>query len=115
MEIINSDQLDSIIKTYNIEDAEADNIEDQLLSRFLRYVNVLSTHESEILNAIEYLHKEDIFYNQYYWFCQYKKRYFTLYGRDEGLEQNGFKMLEEYNLRLNGEIDWKFIEQIEEY
>ncbi len=87
MEILKVKQIDSIIKSIDFKDAEADKVEDQQLSRLLRYVHVLSTPLEEITKVIGSLNAEDLFYSKYYWFKQYKEKYFQMYGHDEGLEQ----------------------------
>ncbi|HDR7659991.1 TPA: hypothetical protein QCX68_005590, partial [Bacillus wiedmannii] len=44
----------------------------------------------------------------------YKKRYFEVYGYDAGIEQEGFKLLEELENELEDGIDWVIIQDIEE-
>jgi hypothetical protein len=112
MKILKENQLDNIIRSLNFIDAEADKVEDQILSRFLKYVHVLGTSQENIKNVIGSLNIEDLFYSKYYWFKQFKERYFKLYGHDEGLEQQSYKMIEEYT-HFTKEIDWETVEQIE--
>jgi hypothetical protein len=40
-------------------------------------------------------------------------RYFTLYSHDEGLEQQSFKMLSDFNEQFPENFDWGIIEQFE--
>lgn len=58
--------------------------------------------------------KENNLYNKYYWYHKYKTKYFDLYGYDAGVEQEEYKILEEINEVLEGNINWNLIKQIEE-
>lgn len=66
----------------------------------------------------DYIHafpltKEAIHYSLYYWYVKFKKRYFEVCGYDAGIEQEGFRLLEEMERQMEQRIDWKFIEMIE--
>lgn len=113
MEILVADKLDSIIQSLNFKDSEAEKIEDSLLSKLLKYVHVLGQLESRAIKENRVLEIGDLFYSRYYWFNQFKRRYFILYGHDEGLEQQSFKMLSDYSEQFPGEMDWSLIERIE--
>jgi len=113
MEILMADKLESIIRALNFKDSEADKIEDKLLSKFLKYVHVLGQLETKAIKENSISEINNLFYSRYYWFNQFKKRYFALYGHDEGLEQQSFKMLSDYNERFPEKMDWSIIEQIE--
>lgn len=112
MEILGADKLESIINAMNFRDPEAEKIEDALLSRFLKYVHVLGQLETNLIKENGNV-DPDLFYSRYYWFNQFKERYSILYDHDEGLEQQSFKMLSDYNERFPEKIDWSIIEQIE--
>lgn len=113
MEILMADELESIIRTLNFKDSEAEKIEDQLLSKLLKYVHVLRQIETKAIKENSLSEIDNLFYSRYYWFNQFKERYFALYGHDEGLEQQSFKMLSDYNERFPEKMDWSIIEQIE--
>lgn len=59
------------------------------------------------------LNKEDIHCTLYYWYVKFKKCYFEVCGYDAGVEQEGFRLLEEMELQMEQEIDWKLIKRIE--
>lgn len=59
------------------------------------------------------LDKPSIYYSMYYWFVRFKRRYYDVCGHDEGIEQEGFKLLEKIDRQLEEGVDWRFIEQIE--
>jgi len=113
MEILMTDKLENIIRALNFKDSEAEKIEDKLLSKFLKYVHVLGQLETKAIKENSLSEINNLFYSRYYWFNQFKERYFALYGHDEGLEQQSFKMLSDYNERFPEKMDWGIIEQIE--
>lgn len=115
MEILTADKLDDIIHSLKFIDSEAKKIKDPLLTRYLMYVHVLGRLETRAFTENNFKDIHKLFYNRYYWFVQFKERYFALYGHDEGLEQQSFKMINEYNEKLPEEIDWATIEQIENH
>ena len=41
------------------------------------------------------------------------KRYEDLYGLDVSIEQQRYKIIEELERRISGDIDWEFIESLE--
>ena len=113
MELLSAKKLESLIKSLNYKDIEAERIKDQSLRKLLMYVHVLGYLETKAINEKEYSNIQNLFYSRYYWFCQFKERYFELYGHDEGLEQQSFKMISDYSQRFPDKIDWNIIEQIE--
>jgi hypothetical protein len=113
MDIIIADKLENIIRAMNFKDSEADKIEDPLLSKYLKYVHVLGQLETKAIKENSLSEISNLFYSRYYWFNQFKERYFALFGHDEGLEQQSFKMLSDYNERFPEKMDWGIIEQIE--
>ena len=113
MEIIFADKLENIIRALNFEDSEAEKIEDPLLSKYLKYVHVLGQLETKAFKENSLSEISNLFYSRYYWFNQFKERYFTVFGHDEGLEQQSFKMLSDYNERYSEKMDWGIIEQID--
>lgn len=113
MEILMDDKLESIIQALNFKDSEAEKIEDPLLNKFLMYVHVLVQLETKAITENSLSEINSLFYSRYYWFNQFKERYFELYGHDEGLEQQSFKMLSDYSERFPEKMNWGIIEQIE--
>jgi len=113
MQILDATIIDKIIRDLNFSDLENENISDKELQTYLKYIHLfkfIETTSNEI--NIEFT-MEDLLYSQYYWFIKYKNRYFELYERDEGLEQEAFKMLEDIDLQMQTGIDWSIIESID--
>jgi hypothetical protein len=52
---------------------------------------------------------ETLFYNRYYWFLKFIRRYVAEHGPDAGLEQQAFQMLEQ----APTDVDWSVIAEIE--
>lgn len=52
----------------------------------------------------------DVFYNKYYWYILFAKKYQEQFGFDAGIEQQEFKILEEAG--NFDQIDWAIIESI---
>jgi hypothetical protein len=113
MEIMNENKLDSIIETLKFNDTETNKIQDVLLSKYLRYVHILGQLETKASKGNGSANLNDLFYSRYYWFNKFRERYFSLYGHDEGLEQQSFKMLSDFNEEFPEKVDWSIIEQIE--
>jgi hypothetical protein len=113
MELIVADKLENIIRVLNFKDSEAEKTEDLLLGKYLKYVHVLGQLEAKVIKENSLSEINNLFYNRYYWFNQFKERSFALFGHDEGLEQQSFKMLSDYNEQFPENIDWGIIEQIE--
>lgn len=113
MEILTADKLELIIRKLNFIDSEAEKIDDSLLCQFLKYMHVLEQLDTKETKDNTLLDINDLFYSRYYWLSRFKERYFTLYGHDEGLEQQSFMMLSEYSERFPEGIDWNIIEHID--
>jgi hypothetical protein len=113
MEILMADKLESIAQTLNFKISESETTEDPLLNKFLRCIYVLDQLEAKSVTENSFNNIGNLFYSRYYWFHRFKERYFVLYGCDEGLEQQSFKMLSDYNERFPEKTDWAIIEQIE--
>ena len=54
-----------------------------------------------------------ILYSKYYWSSRFIERYEDLYGLDVSIEQQRYKIIEELERRISGDIDWEFIESLE--
>lgn len=87
--------------------------EDKDLNNFLNYWIFLEEKE-EIIQSLTNESIEAILYSKYYWSSRYKERYMELFGSDESVEQQQYKILEELDQRINGDVDWNIIKLIEE-
>jgi hypothetical protein len=112
MEIIKAEKLDNIIRETNIKDKLYKKFDDPELHRLSRYDCVLYHLGLGDLPTKESFNEEELFYSRYYWFHQFKKRYFMLYGPDGSLDEQSVTMWEHYYLG-HSDIDWKLLEQIE--
>ena len=98
--------LDKIEYTYKEE------FDDKQTNTFLNYWMFFHEKEKEIKDLMK-ASLETILYSKYYWCTQFKKRYNELYGRDVGIEQQQYKIMEEMAQRILI-IDWNLIEMITE-
>jgi len=100
------EKISSLPVKYNIEELN------NSLSEIFKYY-LLFTHWTEIVNnEISDMQMSDIFYNRYYWFMMYSRKYQSQNGLDEGIEQQAFKLLEEAD-HMDFDINWEIIENIE--
>lgn len=105
--------------TYNIQDLLIKTnyiirnlYSDSQMNSFYNYWCLFEEKEIEIQELIG-ISLETILYSKYYWCTQYINRYNVLYGKDIGIEQQQYKIIEEMDQRMN-EIDWELIQRIEE-
>lgn len=87
--------------------------EDVILNTFLNYWSFCEEKES-ILQVLTNETLEVILYSKYYWCSRYKERFLELYGTDAGVEQQQYKIIEELEQRVQGAIDWKLLQVLEE-
>lgn len=87
--------------------------EDKDLNDFFNYWIFLEEKE-EIIQYLANESIETILYSKYYWSSRYKERYMELFGSDVSVEQQQYKILEELDQRINGDVDWNIIKLIEE-
>ena len=113
MKILDENTIIELMIELGCNEQETIRIRDTELKRCLSFVSFLENSEASIINKLNFLKREDIFYNLYYWQNRFKKRHFELFGYDEGLEQQSFKMLEAFELQFPGTLDWSLVEQIE--
>lgn len=74
------------------------------------YANyLLLTHFPEFL-PVDVQPGPQILYNRYYWFARFTRLFCSQHGKDVGLEQQAFQILEE----ATADIDWHVIEAIEQ-
>lgn len=111
MHIINELELEKMIKLEKNYKGIREDISDEELKKSFGYYDFLS---GNLMNLISKNDKESIMYSKYYWYTKYKKRYSEVYGYDAGIEQEGFKLLEELESELEEGVDWTIIQKIEE-
>ena len=87
--------------------------EDKVLNDFLNYW-VFFEEKEGVIQALTKESIEVILYSKYYWSSRYIERYFELYDWDAGIEQQQYKIIEEIDQRINGDVDWNIIKMIEE-
>ena len=56
---------------------------------------------------------ETVLYSKYYWCTRYKSKFNQMFGRDAGLDQQQYRIIEEINRRVDS-VDWKLIQTLEE-
>ena len=67
--------------------------EDNEMNKAINYALSLENNEQKILALKKYT-LSDILYGRYYWFTKFLVRYEKLYGKDAGMEQQQFKIIE---------------------
>lgn len=109
MELIKNKVEEIIVKsgyTYKEE------YSDKQLNTLFNYWYFFDEREKEIQELSE-VSLETILYSKYYWCTQYKTRFNELYGKDAGIDQQQYKIIEEINQRIN-DVNWNLIQMIEE-
>lgn len=86
--------------------------EDTNLNDFLNYWIFFEEYEP-LIKELTNEPIEVILYSKYYWCSKYKNLYTKLYGKDVGLEQQQYKLVEELDQRLDEDIDWECLQLIE--
>ncbi|ULL13503.1 hypothetical protein DVH26_02960 [Paenibacillus sp. H1-7] len=109
MRVLNEDELKSYISDENMQVFYIANYDDDRLNELRAYYTCLKRNVGSLS-----LEKSIIYYSAYFWYAQFKERYFELYGMDEGIAQEGFKLLEEIDIELEEGINWVLIEKIEQ-
>ena len=67
----------------------------------------IKTYESQISKMLE-IKPENLSYSKYYWYVKFKNKYEAIYGFDAGIEQQQFKLLEEFDQRFDN-IHWDLL------
>lgn len=75
------------------------------------YALLLEDNEQKILTIKKYT-LSDILYARYYWFTKFLVRYEKLYGKDAGMEQQQFKIIEAMDYA--GCVNCSLLEKIEQ-
>ena len=84
--------------------------EDNELNEAINYALLLENNEQKILTIKKYA-LSDILYARYYWFTKFLVQYEKLYGKDAGMEQQQFKIIEAMD--YVGCVDCSLLEKIE--
>lgn len=85
--------------------------EDNEMNKAINYALVLEDHEQKILTTKQYT-LSDILYGRYYWFTKFPVQYELLYGKDAGMEQQQFKIIEA--LDYAGCVDCSLLKKTEQ-
>ncbi len=80
------------------------------LNELANYALLLEDDEQQILFIGKYT-LLDILYGRYYWFTKFLVYYESLYGKDESMEQQQFKIIEAID--CIGCVDCSLLEEIE--
>lgn len=84
--------------------------DDDELNEAVNYALLLERDEQRILSMKKYT-LPDILYGRYYWFTKFLVRYEKRYGKDAGMEQQQFKIIEAMDHA--GCVDGVLLEKIE--
>lgn len=109
MKIIKNEVEEIIVKLRYVYKKEHT---DKRLNILLNYWCLFDEKEREIQELIE-VSLETILCSKYYWCTQYKNRYNELYGKDIGIDQQQYKIIEEMAQRIKS-VDWGVIQMIDE-
>lgn len=85
--------------------------EDDEMNKAINYALSLEDNEQKILTIKKYT-LSDILYGRYYWFAKFLVQYEKLYGKDAGMEQQQFKIIEAMDYA--GCLDCSLLEKIEQ-
>lgn len=110
MKILKENMEELLTKAKYLKRNEYD---DKALNDFLNYWMFFQEKE-EIIKNLTSEFSDTILYSKYYWSSRYKEQYKKLYGYDAGIEQQHYKILEEIEQRISGDVDWDIIKLIEE-
>lgn len=111
MKIINEFELEKMIKLEKDYKMNITDVNDSELKKYLVYYDFINNN----IKTLELKEdKNSILYSKYYWYTKYKQRYFDVVGYDAGIEQEGFKLLEEIENELDDGVDWGIIQKIED-
>ncbi|NOW28290.1 hypothetical protein DFH82_002766 [Clostridium saccharobutylicum] len=111
MKVIKELELEKMIALSKYHTVRTIDINDETLKKVLVYYDFISNNIEDLMLKED---KSKIMYSKYYWYTKYKQRYFEVIGYDAGIEQEGFKLLEEIENELEYGVDWSIIQEIEE-
>ncbi|MCE9532641.1 MAG: hypothetical protein K8T89_16200 [Planctomycetes bacterium] len=74
---------------------------------------LLFEHWSDLVKrSFPDVRESTLFYNKYYWFQRYSHLWMNQHGKDAGLEQQGFRLIEMADA-IDG-VDWTLVELLEQ-
>lgn len=109
MDIIKNDVKDIITKVGYKYIAE---YSDEQLNMLFNYWYLFDEKEKEIQGLLG-VSLDLILYSKYYWCTRFRDKYNELYGKDVGIDQQQYKIVEDMTQRIN-DVDWSFVQRIEE-
>lgn len=109
MEIIKSKVEELVVKTSYVC---KEKYPDEQINTLLSYWIFFDEKETEIKDLLG-VSLEDILYSKYYWCTKFKKRFNMLYGKDAGIDQQQYKIIEEMTQRI-ADVNWEQIQMIED-
>jgi hypothetical protein len=114
MNIITREEIENLFKTLQpkLDLSNIITVDDEELSKILHYFLFLKQFIQDIVANSQITH-EKVLYSQYYWFIYFKIHYFTKFGYDCGIDQQGFLLIKNFTYELEGEVDWELIGKIE--
>jgi hypothetical protein len=114
MQLINREDIENMMEVLhsNLEESTLIHIDDEGLSKRLKYHCFLQQCAQEITAKFPFSY-EVVLYSQYYWFVNFKNQYFSQFGYDGGMDQQAFLLIEKISNELKGNVDWTLIEDIE--
>lgn len=110
MKILKENIDELLVKTKHIVQKQYNDIKLNIFLNYWIFFDEKETMIQELTNEP----LEVILYSKYYWCSRYKDRYTELYGHDAGIEQQQYKIIEELEQKVAYDIDWNFIQFLEE-
>lgn len=107
MEIIKSKVEELVVRTGFVC---KEHYPDEQINTLLSYWILFDEKEIKDLLGVSL---ETILYSKYYWCTKFKKRFSLLYGKEVGIDQQQYKIIEEMTQRIN-DINWSLIQVIED-
>lgn len=109
MKILKNNIDELMVKTKYISKKIHDDQEMNILFNFWHFFDEREAEIQELTREC----MESVLYSKYYWCTKYKNKFDQSFGRDVGLDQQQYRIIEEINRRINS-VDWKLIQMIEE-
>jgi hypothetical protein len=109
MELVKETEIQQLLGDERLSEFYPENLDDLISKECYARYRFLRRHLNETT-----CDQPRIYYSMYYWFIQFSKHCRERVGPDAGIEQEGFKLLEEMDYQLDEGIDWSIIEEIEQ-
>lgn len=88
--------------------------EDEKLNQSFIYYRFLADNDKIIMKKNGDIELKSILYSKYYWFSKFMKYYKQQYGKDFGIDQKQFELLEDLDQQLCEGVDFSIIQEIDE-